>query len=371
MTPRSAKPRTGATLVELLVVMSIIAALGALALMLLPAVANSDAARKGAAEVQTTLKISQAMAGSARLPRGVRLIPSTNPALPPGAFCTEMQYLESPPVMVADPQPLVGNRAGNPNGDASPRVEFSYEYYDGNTAALPNSGWTAAGNPPPGAIKLRHCYLYGLNTDQTVQVTAGSTIVLPTLGAWSRVKAGLGSQSNANEVVLEVYPDALLGAASQNGAPPPTSLYRTYHFGVYGPPVPVIGEPTVQLPQNIAIDLSVSVPGWPFNPPQPYYDILFAPSGQLLVTATNPTLSPSGAVLLWVRDYTKVGSMVRSSYPTGAAYANAFRLAGEQQIVGVRNGFVGTAPVLWPDAGGNYATGAYPGPYGPALQQLD
>jgi hypothetical protein len=153
-------------------------------------------------------------------------------------------------------------------------------------------------------------------------------------------------------------------------APPPLPappLYRTYHFGIYGPPVPLVGEPTVPLPQNIAIDLAVSVPG---GAPGAYYDILFAPSGQLVVTPTNTALSPSSAVLLWVRDYTKVASMSPAAYGGNTpAYYAAFQMGGEQMIVGIRNGFVGSAPVLWPDATGNY--GSPTGPYGPALQQLD
>ena len=101
-------PRGGVTLIELLVVMALIAALGALALMLLPSIANSDNTLKGASAVQTTLKQSMGMAGTAKMPRGVRFL-----VQPGGYIAKEMQFIESPPVMVPDPQVLVA-KPGTP-----------------------------------------------------------------------------------------------------------------------------------------------------------------------------------------------------------------------------------------------------------------
>lgn len=349
MTPRSAQTRTAATLVELLVVMSIIAALGAIALMMMPGITNSDATLKGAAEVQSALKISQAMAGSARLPRGVRLL-----VQPGSTICTEMQYLEAPPVMVPNPQVLVAAPGDTTYWQTQPRVEFSYEFAPASST-----------NPPPGTITKRRCYIYGLNPDQASQIAPGATLVLPTLGAWTQID----SYYVNNEVTLKVYPDALLGAASQAGsppAPPPTALYRTYHFGVYGPPVPLLGEPTVPLPQGVAIDMSISFPFYGFTqPPIPSYDIMFAPSGQMITsynTANNATLTGNGAVFLWVRDVSKGVDMTPiSTNPwTYSAPITQFQNGGEQQIVGIRNGFIGTAPVLWPAADGTYSNGTDP-----------
>lgn len=356
MTPQSAQRRTAATLVELLVVMSIIAALGAIALMMMPGITNSDATLKGAAEVQSALKISQAMAGSARLPRGVRLLVQPN-----STICTEMQYLEAPPVMVPNPQVLVAPVGDTTYSLTQPRVELSYEFYNGTEKSIdPNQPNVV---PPAGAIKQRHCYIYNLNADQASQVTPGATLVLPTLGAWTRIISSLTN----NEVTLEVYPDALLGAASQAGSPPaapPTALYRTYHFGIYGPPVPLLGEPTVQLPQNIAIDMQVSaVPQR--GTPGLSYDILFAPSGQMITTygtSTSTGFTGNSAVYLWVRDVSKVADMRPTDFTTWTYSAPIlqFQNGGEQQIVGIRNGFVGSAPVLWPATDGTYSPGTDP-----------
>ncbi len=373
MTPIRAT-RRGATLIELLVVMSIAAALGAMALMLLPSVANSDYTLKGAAELQSTCKIAQGMAGAARLPRGVRLL------VPPGGtVAQEMQYLEAPPVMVADPQVLVGNRPNNLQGTAGPQVLFQYELYSGSEAPLPlpDSQWPPSrGNPPAGTIKQRHCYIYGLNPDQAAQVTDGATLVLPNLGSWTRIKSGIAAN---NEVILDVYPDAALGAGT---------TYLAYHFGIYGVPVPLLAEPTILLPKSIGIDLAVSYPAGQVGK---NYDILFAPSGQTVTTygtLTTTGLTANTGVFLWVRDVTKVtnpnnaaklNSMYYTTKPppapptdiaTPAEYGTAFRRGGEQQIVGIRNGLIGSAPVLWPDSSGNY-TSTEPTPFWLAIKKLN
>jgi prepilin-type N-terminal cleavage/methylation domain-containing protein len=346
--------RRGATLIELLVVMALISALAALALMLLPSIANSDAAIKGAGEVQATCRIAQAMANGARQPRGVRFLPggSANTANgPPNPLIsTEMQYLESPLVMVAEPRVMVGTA----NDNFRPQVQITY--VTNNT----------------GAVTSRRCYLVGLTPDQEDHVRDGSILVLPTLSFWARINAPPpqppftvvnAANPRTIEVVLEVYPDAYLGGAT---------AYRTFHFAVHGPPIPLLAEPTVPLPKDIGVDLALSYPIGRVGVP---YDIMFAPSGQ---TITTPAVTGNTNIFLWVRDITKgspPGDMTPISMPTPAAPTaawqfdmNKFRRGGEQQIVGFRNGFIGTAPVLWPDAGGTYTN---QDPYSLARKQLN
>jgi hypothetical protein len=212
-----------------------------------------------------------------------------------------------------------------------------------------------------------------LTADQVTQVTTGATLVLPTLGAWSKVLSASALTSPPGytfvdlDVNLEVFPDSLLGAGTQ---------YRTYHFGIYGPPVPLIGEPTVLLPRDIAVDLSISSP--PLTSAGSggtYYDVLFAPSGQLLVTPTNPALSPNTAVFLWVRDTSKLADMTPTTVTPAWTFNPAlrqFQKGGEQQIVGIRNGFVGSAPVMWPDLNsGTYGAAPNNDPYAAARLRLN
>ena len=346
--------------------MAIAAALGALALAVLPSVANSEYTTRGVAELQSTCKNAQAMAAATKLPRGVRLLVPAG-----GTVSQELQYLEMPPIMIPDPQVLVGNRAGNLQGISGPTVRFEYELYDGKTAAIANANWTLPGIPPAGTIKLRHCYITGLTADQTAQVVSGSMLVLPNLGSWSRVLSVISAPLDPKlnlpagtfEAILDVYPDAALGGGT---------TYLAYHFGIYGVPVPLLAEPTVPMPNNTGIDLQVSVPA---GVPGAHYDILFAPSGQTISTfgtksgnvVTTTGLTANTAVFLWVRDTTKITnpgqpkpkSMFFADFPVQTpptAYGTAFRLGGEQQLVGIRNGLIGGAPVQWPDGNGVYPT---------------
>jgi hypothetical protein len=171
------------------------------------------------------------------------------------------------------------------------------------------------------------------------------------------------------EAILEVYPDAALGTATS---------YRTFHFGLYGVPVPLLAEPTVPLPTGIAADLQISYP--PLSTAGQNYDVMFSPTGPTVGTAN---VAANTNVYIWIRDITKItnpgGGANQSSmngqtppplgvFTTTSAYADAFRRAGDQLIVGVRaGGFVGTAPV------NPIPTTGYPtsqGPFTLAQQQL-
>jgi prepilin-type N-terminal cleavage/methylation domain-containing protein len=365
--------RRGFTLIELLVVMAIITALGLLALMLLPGVTNSDAALKATEEVRATGKIAQALAAGARAPRGVRFL------VPPGAplgsrYATELQLVEAPPVTVLDPLTLSFPSQGSGAADAArlatcPYVEITYELYQGPD---PNTGQNRDPSidpnqptvvPPQGAIKRRHCRIFSLTLDQANQVKTGALLALPTLNFWSRIQSATQTASTTVpnrsdvEAVLDVYPDTYMGAST---------YFRTYHAGIYGPPVPLLGQPTIPLPNKTGVDLDLSVP--PIvdplvvpAPALPDYDIMFAPDGQTISAVGR---SSNAGVYLWVRDVTKLvntnplapnTSLVRSQFLSPAAWADGFRRGGEQHVVGINNGFIGTAPVQWPDA-----TGAFP-----------
>jgi prepilin-type N-terminal cleavage/methylation domain-containing protein len=345
MTVRHLHARRGFTLIELLVVMALTAALGALTLGLLPGIVNKDNTLKATAEVQGALRIAQGHAASAKRPRGVRFLPNpTNPAV-----ATEMQYLEAPEVVVSALQVLTNPGVGTDPRDSLnvPRVEFRYEYN------------------AQGHITNRHCHLLGLTAEQTTAVANGASLNIPTLGFWSQITTDWGVLPN-NEVQLDVYPDPYLGAGGPpaNGSGPTgsTPIYRSYHFGIYGTPVPQLGEPTVPLPKDIAVDLVNNLPPGASGV---NYDVMFAPNGQTVGTRfTNGTqVAANSGVYLWVRDVTKVPALARNN-------PQHFRTGGEQQIVGVRNGYVGTAPVEWPDL----TTGNYPGgrdPFSLARERLD
>lgn len=389
MTPRHVdRVRAGVTLIELLVVMAIITALGLLALMLLPGISNSDAALKGTEEVRAQIKIAQALAGAARQPRGVRFLTGNPDVLANNTtVSTELQLIETPLVTAIDPLALQARSNGvngpNTSGVSGPYVDVVYELYNGTESSI-DPGFT--GTPPANAIKQRHCYIVGLSAAQKAQVEPGALLYMPTLGAWSRIAnktdpavgppPGYTLAGNTIEVDLDVFPDAAMGAST---------FYRTYHAGIYGVPVPLLGVPTVPLPKNIGVDLEVSTPtlrslqpnrAVPTAPPAVPYDLLFAPDGQTLLIGRNYN---NAGVYLWVRDITKVVnpgaanqfSMARANFlpvppappaavPPSAAYYDAFRRGGEHHAVAVNNGAVGVAPINWPDASGLYPANTDP-----------
>src|SRR5262245_50923447 len=104
------RTRSAFTLVELLVAMSIIAALSAIAILAYPAVTNQDKVRSGVEVTTSSLKLAQAMAARDGRPRGVRLLVINpippNVAKPRPELVTELQLIELPPVFVPNRTPL-------------------------------------------------------------------------------------------------------------------------------------------------------------------------------------------------------------------------------------------------------------------------
>jgi hypothetical protein len=262
-------------------------------------------------------------------------------------------------VLVPNPAPLTSPNTANtaaPDLNMQPRVRLTYTESDGVT---PVPGGSTI--YPRGTIIGRRCDFQNLTFDQATQITANCMLVLPTLGVWAKIRAvqpdpltEVAPGLYDKQVDLEVYPDAHLGENLMRG-PSGNLGYLTYHFGVYVEPRPLLGEPTIQLPANIGVDLAVSSPP---GAPGVNYDILFAPSGEMISLRGQNRAQ----VFLWVRDYTKVPDMLPSSLSPLTYDPNKFRRGGEQQIVGIRSASIGTAPVMWPDmATGQYASPPPPG----------
>ena len=270
----------------------------------------------------------QARAARDQQPRGLRLITGQNSTN--SLYVTELQYTETTLVILSGT-----TSPGAPIGDPSnsPNVYFNYTLTSG-------------------VVTNRTCMIWNLNADQAAQVGAGGLLVLPLLGiyplpcAYFHILTASNPQNNGSglynvTVTLDVYPDPQLGAGTQ---------YTTYHFGVYSPPRPLLGEPVLQLPKNICVDLNpVTIPNPPPLPPTQIvyvntaplqdYDIIFLPSGLVLPMSGNPT-SGNAQVYFWVRDYTKPGGSVGD-----------FNTGGEQQVVSLktRSGSLGVFPIAWPN----------------------
>jgi prepilin-type N-terminal cleavage/methylation domain-containing protein len=368
--------RRGFTLVEMLVVMGIIVLISAAAMLVVPAALNKDRSTDAVTNVKLWLEIAQARAARDGAPRGLRFIvdptklsPISVPPSPTGSderlWVTEVQYIEAPPVLVFNPNPpypngFVGTVPNLQPHPLTPRVEFVY------TVAGPPA---MATDPPQGTIINRQCFIRGLTFDQGLQVINATginnqpTLWLPVLGTWHRIFATIPDPAtganprpdpavNPTSYFVEVrlsdpsdlttgYPDMQLGAST---------YYVTYHFGIYAPARPLLGEPTMQLPTNTCVDLTndpnpaapkiVSTPGIVPNQPSPLlqdYDILFAPSGSVAFT---PTIGGAPQIFLCVRD-------PRRGSPMNLFDANQIRQGGEMMILGIksRSGAITAQPV--------------------------
>src|SRR4051812_7816819 len=105
---RRTRTRQGFTLIELLVAMAILVTLAAIAVSVVPGVLDQDRTTDGASITRQYLMIAKARAARDGLPRGVRLIVSfdpNNPAKTDSRWVTELQYTESPPVIVGSRMP--------------------------------------------------------------------------------------------------------------------------------------------------------------------------------------------------------------------------------------------------------------------------
>jgi prepilin-type N-terminal cleavage/methylation domain-containing protein len=347
--------RRGFTLIELLVVLGLLATLAAMAMVVAPGIMERDRSVEAVTSLKQWLEISRARAARDRLPRGVRLIVDTTKPVSDQLWVTECQYIEAPPVLLFNIEPPYPNGfvdstnpsltvpAGNANAvpsPLSPRVEFAY-----TTAPAP----MAAGLPAQGTITNRQCWIRGLTLEQAATVinyasnNQRPSLWLPVLGTWHRILATtpntivpLPTPATANPqsydiaLTLDGYPDAQLGASTN---------YVTHYFGIYGPPRPLLGEPTLQLPRDTCVDLNagVSVPGGAVGTD---YDILFAPGGQMAFT---PATGGFSHVFLWFRDPSKVLSVA----PVAGVYdVPTLERGGEMMILAIKaSGAMGIEPV--------------------------
>jgi hypothetical protein len=126
---------------------------------------------------------------------------------------------------------------------------------------------------------------------------------------------------------------------------------------------PLLGEPNIQLPRNVCVDLQFSncpVSMVPNTTTAIDPEIMFTPSGQLI----SPP-NAGGQLYLWVRDYTKFnGPLVVTAGSNGTPVVPqvynpvAFQQGGEQQVIAIRakTGSLGVFPIQWPE---NIGTGIY------------
>lgn len=357
MTRRAAGRRAGFTLVELIVVIAVAATLTAIAVAVLPGAMDQDRTTDAAATIRQHLMIAKAKATREKDGRGIRFVlgpNAKNTALiaandPSIYYCTELQYIEAAPTIVPNPLGLTGATDAYVEFDLDPKSPATNRCRFFN---VPNgSDVITVMNNDLGANWFPKLYVPELGPDS--------------FGRTQRFEVQRlvpdGKIANAWSLTLDRDPTTLLGAGTTQ---------RAYRFAVEPRSRPLLGEPNIQLPKNVIVDLApgVSFPGartvtlaagvsYPID-----FEIMFAPNGQV----TDP--ASSGSIYLWVRDQTKLGDMRPvSTGPHVYANQDQFKSGGEMQLVALKakTGSLGVSPVLWPLAGGAYPAGQ--GPYSLAV----
>jgi prepilin-type N-terminal cleavage/methylation domain-containing protein len=349
---RHSPGRAGFTLVELLVAMTIIVVLAAIAIAVVPSAIEQDRTTDAAATIRQHLMIAKARATRENNGRGIRFIldggladpvrvSAGAPKAPGGFLSTEMQYIEAAPTIIPNPLGLTG-------------ATDAYVDFDPTTST---------------------CTLFNLPASHEAIVVMKNDLgarwfprlYCPVLGpdAFGRTQrfeitdlTAHATTANAWTVTLDRQPHSLLGAGTTQ---------RVYRFAIEPRSRPLLGEPNIPLPKNVCVDLNafVSFPGARAVNNLPIdFEIMFAPNGQVVDPVS------AGMIYLWVRDYTKTNAATGAPLDMRPTLPNAgnltapfdygsqsqFEIGGEQQLVAIKakTGALGVFPVNWPQASGTY-----------------
>jgi prepilin-type N-terminal cleavage/methylation domain-containing protein len=238
--------RRGFTLVELLVVLSLIVILMSLTAAALPGLQRRQKVARGVGLLQGWLRVAQQQALRDRMPTGVRLQRNADNPL----VVTELSYIQQPDDFYGGLGSSVA--VGWPSASVPPNIVVGAGVdFAGGFAGQPSSFWPVQ----PGD------YLE----------TQG--------GGWVRR-------------ITAVRPSAL-----QLASAPPTSVPPTAQYRIIRQPRGQIGEPPLLLPSDMVIDLTLSR-DVPVNALTKNLDILFSPSGQGIG-------APADKIILWVRDVSR------------------------------------------------------------------
>ncbi|GIW82829.1 MAG: hypothetical protein KatS3mg105_4636 [Gemmatales bacterium] len=294
--PTSRHDRVGFTLIEMLVVLGIFLALSGMMFYLASVVRNKDKATQGASELQSWLKIAQMWALRDQRATGLRLI------LDPGRqYVTQCVY-------IAQPDPYVG----------APGATLTTTQVSPTLVTVTGSGIDFSGgfggSPSP---------QWPVQTGDYLELGSGATARLYRL-----------TPVSPTQLQIQIDPAE------------PWTDFTTSDFRIIRRPRPRQGEPALNLPYHVVVDLSTNGTfggGLPFNAGTPYVDIVFGPSGRLVGEGL-----PASDIMLWVRDTSEDNE-------PGLAGPNEFRLSPMLVVVSVRTGMVSVQPVSHPPYNDPYA----------------
>jgi prepilin-type N-terminal cleavage/methylation domain-containing protein len=238
--------RPAFTLVELLVVVTIILVLAGIAVLFVPSLADKQRASEGASQLQGWLLIAKQKALRDQGPRGIRLNPNMG-KLPqyPAHYVTDLQYIEQPP-------------------------DFT-------------GGLITAIDPMSKTVTFTGVDFTGGFGDPTLAPVQA--------GDYLEIKGG----GSVYQITQVPSPTSLTLFSTPAAVSTPTWQYRIIRQARI-----LAGEDELQMPQNVAIDLKLSRAGSQVNvfSGQPI-DILFSPSGTVI-----GQVAAYDKLALWVKDTT-------------------------------------------------------------------
>ncbi|MFO0878763.1 MAG: prepilin-type N-terminal cleavage/methylation domain-containing protein [Gemmataceae bacterium] len=272
---RTRQDRSGMTLVELLVVITIIIFLMGLTALYFPRYQDRELVSRAADQLQGTLVMARQMALRDRVPTGVRLYQN-------GTVVNRLQYIQQPV------DSGLGRFVGCNDEVTTPAFQAARAWF-----SLPTS--KRFGNDP--------------NNTNHILAEAGDYLEIYGTGIVHRItNVPTGGSGN----VL----DLAQGTMTLPGPNPPPSPIPAYNnepvnYRIIRQPIPLVGEQDILLPEPVIIDCSSGASAnLTVVSGQTYFDIVFAPSGGLIGRSTGNAMA-----ILWVRDGTN-GSDKNAGHPT-------------------------------------------------------
>ncbi|VTR98768.1 prepilin-type N-terminal cleavage/methylation domain-containing protein [Tuwongella immobilis] len=237
-----ARIRPGFTLVELIVVISIIGTIAGAVLLMVPSLDRQGRAARGADQLQGWLLIAKQQALRDQRPRGLRMI--TDPSNP--GRITQLEYIE-------EPEPYV------PPKEAILSLFFQGGQYRGTLS-----------NPTTPGISMAPEVVSALQPGDWLEIQLSGTMYRITA-----VDAASGLISFESNSKLDEIPTNGKAMVLSNGF----QFIRALR--------PMVGEDPLTLPKGVFINMATSQ--------MPARDIVFSPSGQLVGQSL-------GRTIIWVQD---------------------------------------------------------------------
>jgi prepilin-type N-terminal cleavage/methylation domain-containing protein len=279
--------RGGFTLVELLVVMSLMLILATIAVLFVPRALEQEKASAGARMLVGWLQTARANALRDQAPRGVRLLPYTDQiGTLQGFQVRQLQYVQQPPDFVVQPglYPNLPSR----------RLQVLVPPRSPPTALLEP--------PPPGFAMPVPGFTGGFIDPKDYPVQPGDYVEVCGGGLLYRIAA-----------LPPITNDTLTLVQHQPPLPPvaPMSSFTGDYRIIRAPRVS--GEDPLEMPVDVGIDLSPKGQGYDLPAPltgspavtggPPWFDVLFAPSGAVVGDG-----AAFDKIVFWVRDLTQANA---------------------------------------------------------------